>query len=207
MNNNTVVNIVDDDASVRHSLGMLMQSVGLNAKSYASAREFLDEFDASNPGCLVIDVRMADMGGLELQAELMQRGVRTPVIIITGHGDIQMAVRAMKAGAADFIEKPFHDQRLLDSITAAIVRSIDIHQAQTQQALFFERLSHLTPREQEVMQLLINGKSCKLIAHELGISSKTVDVHRGHLLKKMEVKSVVDLTHLAMIGKYTTATG
>lgn len=202
MNVNTVVNVVDDDAAVRHSLGMLMQSVGLKANVYASAREFLDGFDAAVPGCLVVDVRMAEMNGLELQQELMKRGWTTPVIIITGHGDVQMAVRAMKAGAVDFIEKPFHDQQLLDSITAAIARSVERHEAQIKQASFLERLKNLTPREVEVMELLIDGKTSKSISYALGISPKTVDVHRGHIIEKMQVGSIVELVNLSVEGSY-----
>lgn len=202
MNANAVVNVVDDDAAVRHSLGMLMQSVGLKANVYASAREFLDGFDAAVPGCLVVDVRMAEMNGLELQQELMKRGWTTPVIIITGHGDVQMAVRAMKAGAVDFIEKPFHDQQLLDSITAAIARSVERHEAQIKQASFLERLKNLTPREVEVMELLIDGKTSKSISYALGISPKTVDVHRGHIIEKMQVGSIVELVNLSVEGSH-----
>lgn len=198
MDVNAIVTIVDDDIAVRHSLSMLMQSVGLNAKSYASSKEFLDEVDATQPGCLIVDVRMAEMNGLELQEELVKRGIPTPVIIITGHGDVQLAVRAMKAGAVDFLEKPFHYQQLLDCISTAITKSMETCEWQKRRAQFIERLKNLTPREVEVMERLIDGKSSKSISYELGISSKTVDVHRGHIMEKMQVNSIVELVNMAI---------
>lgn len=202
MGANAIVNIVDDDAAVRHSLGMLMHSVGLDARSYASAREFLKEFDASLPGCLILDIRMAEMNGLELQEELMKRGVSIPVIIITGHGDVQLAVRAMKAGAVDFIEKPFRDQQLLDCISVAISKSMETHEGQQKRANFLAHLKNLTPREVEVMECLLDGKTSKSISYELGISSKTVDVHRGHIMEKLHVGSTVELVNMAIKSRY-----
>ncbi len=198
MNSDVMVYIVDDDAAIRRSLEMLLHSVGHKARSYASAREFLDSFDPSIAGCLVLDVRMPEMSGLDLQQMLVQHKIKIPVIIITGHGDVPMAVRAMKEGAVDFIEKPFHDQDLLDSIAKALAKSLEIQQQQNGQAKFRERVSRLSPRERQVMETLVAGKQCKVIASELGISPKTVDVHRSHIMEKMQVKSLVELVRLSM---------
>jgi len=198
MNSDVMVYIVDDDAAIRHSLEMLMQSVGHKAVSYASARAFLDSFDPSIPGCLLLDVRMPEMSGLDLQQVLNHDKIKIPVIIITGHGDLPMAVRAMKEGAVDFIEKPFHDQHLLDSITKALAKSLDIQQQQDSRAIFIERASRLSPRERQVMEVLVTGKHSKEIASELGISPKTVDVHCGHIMEKMQVSSLVELVRLSM---------
>lgn len=198
MPSDPVVYIVDDDAAIRHSLEMLLHSVGHKAKSFASARQFLESFDSSASGCLVLDVRMPEMSGLDLQQMLSDQKIKIPVIIFTGHGDVPMAVRALKDGAVDFIEKPFHDQDLLDSIAKALAMSVEIQQQQSGQSKFLERVSSLSPREKEVMEVLIAGKRCKVIASELGISPKTVDVHRGHILEKMQVKSLVDLVRLSM---------
>lgn len=198
VNSDVLVYIVDDDAAIRHSLEMLMQSVGHKFKSYGSARAFLDSFDPSIPGCLLLDVRMPEISGLDLQHLLNQDKIKIPVIIITGHGDVPMAVRAMKQGAVDFIEKPFHDQNLLDSIAKALAKSLDIQQQQNNQSKYFEQLSKLSPRERQVMEVLVAGKHSKVIASELGISPKTVDVHRGHIMEKMHVKSLVELVRLSM---------
>jgi len=198
ISSDAVVYIVDDDAAIRHSLEMLLHSVGHNVKSFASAREFLDSFDSSIPGCLLLDVRMPEISGLDLQQILIKDEIKIPVIIITGHGDVPMAVRAMKEGAVDFIEKPFHDQYLLDSVAKALTKSIEIQQRQNDQIKFNERASRLSPRERQVMEVLVAGKHTKEIASELGISPKTVDVHRGHIMEKMQVKSMVELVRLSM---------
>jgi len=198
MNSDVMVYIVDDDAAVRRSLAMLMQSVGYKVKSYASAREFLDAFDLSLAGCLVLDVRMPEISGLDLQQMLVQNKIKIPVIIITGHGDVPMAVRAMKEGAVDFIEKPFHDQDLLDSISRAIASSVENQKQRNGQIKFLKLFSSLSPREKQVMETLVAGKQCKVIASELGISPKTVDVHRSHIMEKMQVKSLVELVRLSM---------
>jgi two-component system response regulator FixJ len=200
MSSKATVYIVDDDAGVRHSLDLMMQSVGLKAKCFSTAQQFLKNVNPSRPGCVVLDVRMPDMSGLVLQQELNKRRIRLPVIIITGHADVPMAVSAMKAGALDFIEKPFRDQTLLDSISRAITESVELLEEQQQQTDTNRLLGQLSSREREVLDLLVEGKGSKQIAAVLGISSKTVDVHRGHILEKMGVRSVVELVRLVMAG-------
>jgi len=197
----TTVHIVDDDEAIRQSLTLLLRSVDINVQSYDSAQAFLDVFDATKPGCLLLDIRMPAMSGLELQQELKQRKIQIPVIILTGHADVALAVRAMKAGAMDVIEKPFHDQDLLDSVSKALANSVAILQAQQKQIKFLERASMLSPREQEIMNMYIEGKCGKAIAADLNISPKTVNVHRGHILEKMQVRTMIELVHLAMPNK------
>jgi len=192
------VHIVDDDAAIRQSLALLMRSVDINAQCHASAKAFLDLFDATKPGCLLLDIRMPEMNGLELQQELKQQKIQIPVIILTGHADVALAVRAMKAGAMDVIEKPFHDQDLLDSVSKALAKSAEILKVQQKQAIFLERAGTLSPREREVMDMYIDGKCGKTIASVLNISPKTVNVHRGHILEKMQVRSIIELVHLLM---------
>jgi len=196
MQTDVTVYIVDDDEAVRHSLFLLIQSVGLLAKSCASANEFLETYDASKPGCLILDVRMPEMSGLDLQRVLNDRHICVPIIIITGHGDVPLAVRAMKAGALDVLEKPFNDQALLDAINKAVKKSSEAHKEQEDRARFQTHAQHLSPREREIMDLLILGKGSKEIAAELGISRKTVDVHRIHIMEKMQVRTVVELARL-----------
>ena len=201
MQSDTTVHIVDDDEAIRQSLTLLLRSVDINVQSYDSAQAFLDVFDATKPGCLLLDIRMPAMSGLELQQELKQRKIQIPVIILTGHADVALAVRAMKAGAMDVIEKPFHDQDLLDSVSKALANSVAILQAQQKQIKFLERASMLSPREQEIMNMYIEGKCGKAIAADLNISPKTVNVHRGHILEKMQVRTMIELVHLAMPNK------
>jgi len=198
MNSQAIVYIVDDDEAVRHSLGLLLQSVGLTTLSFSSASSFLDGYDAAQPGCLILDVRMPDMSGLDLQQVLSDKGINIPTIIITGHGDIPLAVRAMKAGAMDVIEKPFNDQTLLDSINKAVLVSRDLHQQQLNKASFNQLIGHLSPREHDVLHLLVEGKNSKEIASQLGISPKTVDVHRTHVMEKMRVRTVVQLARMVV---------
>ena len=195
MSSQAIVHIVDDDQAVRQALSLLMQTVGLKARTYASARQFLDRFDGAAPGCLVLDIRMPEMSGLDLQRELSERDLQVPVIIVTGHGDVPLAVRAMKAGALDVLEKPFNDQILIDAISRALELSADQARHRVEREAFLERYHGLSQREHEVMDLLVSGKGSKEIALELGISSKTVDVHRAHILDKMQVGSVIELVH------------
>jgi len=199
MQSDVIVYIVDDAAGVRHSLGLLIQSVELKTEPYTSAQEFLEGYDSSKPGCLVLDIRMPEMSGLELMEKLHENNIQIPVIIVTGHGDTSLAVRAMKAGAIDFIEKPFNDQLLLDSVSKAVDKGMDMFKAQQDCVDFIARVKKLSPREQEVMDLMAEGKGAKEVGVVLGISSKTVDVHRGHILDKMQVKSVPELVRLVVM--------
>jgi two-component system response regulator FixJ len=188
--------VVDDDDAICQSLCLLIEDIGLNVKTFNGAREFLAHYDPSRPGCLVLDVRMSGMSGLELQTRLHELNMEIPTVIITGHGDVPMAVEAMKAGAMDFIEKPFRDQVLLDSIQRAIELDRRIRAAKQQSESLQSRMEDLTRRERQVMDLLILGKSNKMIAYELGISQKTVDFHRTNILCKAGVGSVVELVRL-----------
>jgi two-component system response regulator FixJ len=196
MYSDSIVYIVDDNGGIRDSVSLLLRSVGLVAVTCASAQEFLDVYDPSRAGCLVLDIRMPDMGGLELQQKLVDKNCPLPIIVITGHADVLLAVRAMKAGAIDFFEKPFNDQLLLDSISTAIDRSIGILREQRQQADYHAKLERLSPREREVMDLLVEGNGTKEVASILGISPKTVGVHRGNILGKIQAKSVHQLVLL-----------
>jgi two-component system response regulator FixJ len=197
MPNNTVV-VVDDDADVRDSLQALLKSAGYKARLFDSAKALLDEFRSEEAGCIIADIRMPDMDGLTLQAELTVRKNQLPVIIITGHGDVPLAVKAMKAGALDFIEKPFDDERLLDSVRRALDRTREERNQAAHAQAVTERLAALTPREMDVLKLLIAGHPNKVVAHELSISPRTVEVHRGHLMEKMEARSLSDLVRMAL---------
>ena len=185
--------IVDDDEAMRHSLSYLVQSVGLAVQTFESAEAFLDRVDASRAGCAVIDVRMPGMSGLDLQEQLYGRGIRLPVIVITAHGDVPMAVRAMRAGAVSFLEKPFNDQALLDHIAEALRMDKDARREGALSAAAESRLATLTRREREVLERVVAGKQNKLIAEELGLSVKTVEAHRQRVMEKMHARSVADL--------------
>ncbi|HEX7410377.1 MAG TPA: response regulator FixJ [Candidatus Binatia bacterium] len=201
MHSNATVFVVDDDPAIRQSLRWLIESVGLNVKVFSTAQEFLEGYDPSTPGCLVLDIRMPGMSGLDLQNELATREIQVPIIIITGHAEVPVAVRALKAGAMDFIEKPFSDQLLLDRIRRAIEVDAQSRRVRSEQAEVDARLGQLTPRERQVMDLVIAGKANKVIASELGLSPKTVEVHRAHVMKKMQVASLADLVRLGMMAR------
>jgi len=189
--------VVDDDEAVRRAVDLLLESVGLRAQTYASAEEFLERYDTSWPGCLVLDVRMPGTSGLALQEILVAKGVDIPVIFITGHGDVSTAVRAMKAHAFDFIEKPFNDQDLLDRIHEAIERDVRNRQERAGSAEVAERIAMLTPRERQIMTMMVDGKPNKIMASELQISEKTVQTHRTRVMVKMRAESVADLVKMA----------
>jgi FixJ family two-component response regulator len=189
--------VVDDDPSIRRALTRLLRSVGLAVDAYAGAQEFLDAYDPARPGCLVLDVRMPHISGLELQQALAQRAVELPIIFITGHGDVPMSVRAMRAGAIDFLPKPFHDQDLLDAIQRAIARDAELRAARAVRVDVLRRVELLTPREREVLVLVTAGKMNKEIAAQLGASEKTIKVHRARVMKKMGAESVAELVVLA----------
>lgn len=195
-NDKPVVFVVDDDEAICESLRLLIGDIGLEVRTFTDARQFLEAYEASHAGCLVLDVRMSGMSGLELQSRLSELHIRIPIIIITGHADVPMAVEAMKAGAVDFIEKPFRDQVLLDSIQRAVDMDLRTRQRQREQQDVQARIQLLTSREREVMDRLIAGNSNKSIAFELGISQKTVDFHRANILEKIGVNSVVELVRI-----------
>lgn len=193
-----VVYVVDDDEKVRKALAWLLASVGLESKGFASARDFLGQVTAARPSCVLLDLRMPQMGGLELQERLTARGLDIPIIFVTGYGDVPTAVRAMRAGAIDFIEKPFSDQTLIECVQQAMSRSIEQHKAREEQAGLSARMDRLTQREHEVMELVIEGLPNKRIAVQLGLSERTVEIHRAHVMEKLEVDSVAKLVCLAL---------
>ncbi|MEN8166629.1 MAG: response regulator transcription factor [Pseudomonadota bacterium] len=190
--------IVDDDEEVRNGLQLLLESVGLSVTCYASAANYLDTFDASLPGCLVVDIRMPGMSGLDMQEKLKEQPIHPPVIIITGHGDVPMAVRAVKTGAVDFIEKPFRDQILLDSVHRAIEMDAKQRGEASRLSDIRYRLSQLTPREREVLDLVVKGKRNKNISMELGITLSTVEAHRSRVMEKMEADSLSSLMRMML---------
>lgn len=190
--------IVDDDQEVREALQLLMESVGLKVELFESARRYLKQFDPTHPGCIILDVRMPGMSGLDLQMQLAEQPICPPIIIITGHGDVPMAVRAVQAGAVDFIEKPFNDQALLDSVHRALEHDARQRGEASHIADIEARLSRLTPREREVLNLVIHGLRNKLIAAELSVSQSTVEAHRAKVMDKMEAKTLSDLMRMML---------
>jgi RNA polymerase sigma factor (sigma-70 family) len=192
--------VVDDDEAMRSSLKWLIESMGMRVETYDSAQGFLDAYFPGRAGCLLLDVRMPGMSGLELQAYLARREQRIPVIIITGHGDVSMAVKAMKNGAVDFIEKPFDDEALIVSIRNALQHDEKQRTLRSQRADITARMSELTPREHEVMAMVTDGKSNKEIAAALGVSAKTVEVHRARVMDKMRADSLAELVRMVMIA-------
>jgi FixJ family two-component response regulator len=192
-----IVFVVDDDASMRQALARLLQSVQLRVEVFASPQEFLQSERPNVPSCLVLDVRLPGLSGLDFQAELAKADVRIPIVFITGHGDIPMSVRAMKAGAVDFLAKPFRDQDLLDAVTAAIQRDQKRREHENAMTDLRAHFSSLTPREREIMALVASGLMSEQIAAEVGLSEITVKVHRSHLMKKMGARSVADLVRMA----------
>ncbi|MGD2081955.1 MAG: response regulator FixJ [Chromatiales bacterium] len=196
MNRDPTVFVVDDDQAMRNSLKWLIESVGMRVETYGSADDFLRHYYPGRAGCLVLDVRMPGMSGLDLQDHLARESIRIPVVIITGHGDVHMAVRAMKCGAVDFIEKPFNDELLLDSIRNALAADLEQRSHQAERAEVATRLAQLTPREYEVMEKVAAGMSNKQIAVDLGVSAKTVEAHRARVMEKMEADSLAELVRM-----------
>jgi FixJ family two-component response regulator len=190
--------IVDDDEAVRSSLKLLLKTLGVSAVAYASAPEFLAAFDASRAGCLVLDIRMPGMSGLELQQELNVRGALLPIIFITGHGDVPMAVEAMQHGAMDFLQKPFRDQDLIDRINKALERDRIGRELLDNRARILSLIESLTPREREVLEQVTQGKINKVIAAAMGLSQRTVEIHRAHIMEKMGANSLAHLVRMVI---------
>ena len=197
MGQRAMVCVVEDDAMVRQSLAMLIGTLGVDVRSHADGRAFLDDPASREASCVVLDVRMPGLGGLEVQARMNELGMTAPVIFITGHGDVPMAVEAMRGGAVDFLQKPFDNQVLLARVKQAIARGRDLRLEAEQRSLAEARLAALSPREREVLALLVEGRMNKIIAAELGISAKTVEDHRASIMRKTQVRSVAELVRLA----------
>ncbi len=194
----STVFVVDDDDAVRTSLRLLLKSVGLPVETYASAQEFLDAFDAERAGCLVLDIRMPGMSGLELQQKLNELHAIVPIVFITGHGDVPMAVEAMQHGAVDFIQKPFRDQDLIDRINQALEKDRENRDGLRERDVIRRRIGQLTPREREVLELVTKGKANKVIAGDLDVSQRTVEIHRARVMEKMGASSLAHLVRMVI---------
>jgi two-component system, LuxR family, response regulator FixJ len=195
-----IVFVVDDDRAMRDSLRWLLESIGLSVRTYPTAADFLSDHDPAQPGCLVLDVRMPGMSGLDLQTELANRGSELPTIVVTGHAEVAMAVRAVKAGALDFIEKPFSDQLLLDRVRQALEIDRQSREVRVRREDARRRLASLSAREREVLSLVAAGKANKEVAAALRLSPKTVEVHRAHVMSKMAVDSLAELIRVAILA-------
>jgi two-component system response regulator FixJ len=195
-----VVHIVDDDDAVRRSLAMLLASFGHASATYSSAETFLAVLDGLDAGCVIVDIRMPGMNGLALQQELARRDSHLPVVIVTGHGDVALAVHAMKAGAVDFIEKPYSEQELMRAVDTALVKLQDAREHEAAASSAMARLALLTPRERDVLRLLVEGRPNKVIAHQLGISPRTVEIHRANVMDKLECRSLAEAVRIALMS-------
>lgn len=192
------VHIIDDEAAVADSVSLLLRSVDLDTQTYSDARSFLDGYQSSMRGCLVLDVRMPRMSGLELQQELTRRQCALPIIFITGHGDVLMAVEAMRAGAVDFLQKPFNDDELIRRVQQALDQDTKQYELLRNRAELQKLWDALTPREREIAQRLSNGQANKVVAMDLGISERTVELHRAHIMQKLEARSLAQLVQMLM---------
>ena len=192
------VMVVDDDSGVRNAMRALLKSVGLESALFGSAQEFLATYKPEQPGCLLLDIRMPGMSGLELQQQLNLRGAVIPVIFMSGHADIPMAVEAMQHGAFDFLQKPFRDQDLLDRIQRAIAKDVETRKSLGEHSRIKKHLESLTPREREVLDLMTQGKQNKTIGQDLGVSPRTVEIHRARVMEKMNVQSVAELVRMML---------
>jgi two-component system response regulator FixJ len=199
--------VVDDDDAVRTSLRLLLKSVGLPVETFGSAQEFLELFDADRAGCLVLDIRMPGMSGLELQQRLNEMHAIVPIVFITGHGDVPMAVEAMQYGAVDFIQKPFRDQDLIDRINQALEKDRDNRAGLKERDAIRRRIQQLTPREREVLELVTRGKANKVIAADLNVSQRTVEIHRARAMEKMGASSLAHLVRMVIEAERATSGG
>jgi len=204
MDNEQIVHIVDDDEGVREGLGLLLETVGLPYELYSTAIEFLEAYDATKGGCLVLDIRMPKMSGMDLQARLNELGCPLPIIFITGHGDIQMAVEAMRRGALDFIRKPFREQELLDRINQALGFEAGNRKDMLEQQKIQEKIGELSEREQEVFDRVTLGEMNKVIGQDLGISERTVEVHRSNIMQKLGAKTLAQLVRIRIAAEILT---
>jgi two-component system response regulator FixJ len=197
--NSGKVYIVDDDDAVRNSLRLLFKTVNIESETFASGDDFLHEYDADWQGCVVLDIRMPGTSGLEVQKILQERGNTLPIIFITGHGDVPMAVEAMQIGAFDFVQKPFRDQELVDRVTKALSENLDNQEDAGHKRDVLECYNQLTPREKEVMHCVVAGQANKVIAMDLGVSQRTVEIHRARVMEKMKARSLADLVRMALL--------
>jgi two-component system response regulator FixJ len=195
-----IVYVIDDDEAVRRSVAMLLASFGHATQLFASAEAFLAAQATLQPGCVIADIRMPGMDGLALQQEMRRRRMTLPVVIVTGHADVSLAVQAMKAGAIDFIEKPYSEEDLMQAVAAALERMKDARAHQAAAAAATARIAALTPRERDVLRRLVDGRPNKVIAHDLGISPRTVEIHRANVMDKLGCRSVAQAVRLAMVG-------
>jgi len=193
--------VVDDDSAVRDALKILLRMSGYRVEVYESGLAFLKDADMQKAACLIADIRMPDMDGIELQQTLARRGIGLPVIIMTGHGDVPLAVKAMKAGAIDFLEKPFEEENLLASIRIALAKNTSKHAKSEEGEQTRARISELTPREKEVLDQLVDGHQNKMIAHNLDISPRTVEVYRGRIMEKLKARSIAELVRMALAAR------
>jgi len=191
--------VVDDDEAIRDSLNMLLKTVGLNATTFSSGDEFLEAYDPGWQGCILLDIRMPGTSGMEVQKRLAESECSLPIIFITGHGDIPMAVEAMHVGAFDFIQKPFRDQDLLDRIDQALAAREEQEQQSTRKKTIQKQFQTLTPREHEVMQLVVRGAANKVIAMDLGVSQRTIEIHRARVMEKTRARSLAELVRMALL--------
>lgn len=201
MESKQTVFVVDDDEGVREGLSLLLSTVGQDCELYECATDFLEHFDEGKHGCLVLDIRMPRMTGLDLQERLIDMGSRLPIIFITGHGDIPMAVEAMRRGAVDFIRKPFREHDLLERINEALTVDDDNHRKEAEHQELISRLSSLTERERDVFERVARGDMNKVIASDLGISERTVEVHRGHVMKKLGARTLAKLVRVKILSE------
>lgn len=201
MANESVVHVIDDDEAARHSLEFLIDCAGLKVRPYESALAFLEAVPEMEHGCIVTDVRMPEMNGIELIGRLKALGIADPVIVITGHADVPMAIQAMKQGVADFIEKPFSDEAILNAIRSALARESDRERTRAEQQQTLERMATLTQREAEVLEGLVEGHANKVIAYDLSISARTVEVYRANVMAKMQARSLSELVRMVTIAR------